>query len=191
MRLWYFHRLHRGWEVAARGHPIPDLVEVPLEILLEVLDRAAVHSRCALVGLHLPIGFPHLLLRNVERLARCLQLVHSAPPGAPPVDQMNQPQMTQPLGSTPVTGASWLLRAGPPARPATVLNPSQFRLLGGLPVATLAGSRCRGAPSHVPCESSRSGSRRLHAGHRLASQRAPARLLPRAQDLYGFDATLS
>ena len=33
-----------------------------------------------------------------------------------PVDQTNQPQMTRPLCSTPITGASPLLRAGPPAR---------------------------------------------------------------------------
>src|SRR5215218_7190890 len=33
-----------------------------------------------------------------------------------PVDQTNQPQMTRPLRSTPITGASLLLRAGPPAR---------------------------------------------------------------------------
>src|SRR5215218_10332166 len=33
-----------------------------------------------------------------------------------PVDQTNQPQMTRPLRSTPITGASPLLRAGPPAR---------------------------------------------------------------------------
>jgi hypothetical protein len=40
------------------------------------------------------------------------------------------------------------------------------------------GRSSRGAPSHVPCRSSRPGSRRLHAGHRLAKKRAPARLLP-------------
>ena len=40
-----------------------------------------------------------------------------------------QPQMTRPLRSTPITGASSLLRAGPPARPATVLTPLDTRLL--------------------------------------------------------------
>ena len=37
--------------------------------------------------------------------------------------------MTRPLRSTPITGASPLLRAGPPAEPATVLTPTQRRLL--------------------------------------------------------------
>ena len=40
------------------------------------------------------------------------------------------------------------------------------------------GRKFRGAPSHVPRESSRPDSRGLHAGHRLANRRAPARLLP-------------
>ena len=45
-------------------------------------------------------------------------------------------------------------------------------------------------PSHVPCESSRSDSRRLHAGHRPASQRPSAGLLPRALLIrLGFDVT--
>src|SRR5680860_1871160 len=42
--------------------------------------------------------------------------------------------MVRPLRSTPVTGASSLLRTGPPARPASVLNTSQFLLLGALPL---------------------------------------------------------
>jgi len=37
---------------------------------------------------------------------------------------------------------------------------------------------CRDTPSHVPCRTSRPDSRRLHAGHHLASQRSPARLIP-------------
>jgi len=44
--------------------------------------------------------------------------------------------MVRPLRSTPTTGASSLLRTGPPARPASVLNPSQFLLLGALPLTT-------------------------------------------------------
>ena len=46
-------------------------------------------------------------------------------------------------------------------------------------------------PSHVPRRSRRPGSRRLHAGHRLASQRAPARLIPGQKVTPGSDATYS
>src|SRR5256885_2126749 len=52
-----------------------------------------------------------------------------------------------------------------------------------------AGPQYRRAPSHVPRGSRRPGSRRLHAGHHLASRRAPARLIPGAQEPHGFDAT--
>jgi hypothetical protein len=55
-------------------------------------------------------------------------------------------------------------------------------LLGPLPVPAQIGRVYRGTPSHVPCEGRRPGSRRLHAGHRLASTRAPARLIPDAQE---------
>src|SRR5664279_4188172 len=51
------------------------------------------------------------------------------------------------------------------------------------------GRRYRGLPSHVPCSSRRPGSRRLHAGHPLASKRAPARLLPGQGVRPGFDVT--
>ena len=41
-----------------------------------------------------------------------------------------------------------------------------------------AGGQYRQRPSHVPRRSRRPGSRRLHARHRLANTRAPARLIP-------------
>src|SRR5882757_7729686 len=86
--------------------------------------------------------------------------------------------MTRPLRSALITRASSLLRAGPPARPATVLNPSRFWPLETLPLATHSGQQCRGTPSHVPRESSRSASRHLHAGHRLANKRSTRQALP-------------
>ncbi len=89
-----------------------------------------------------------------------------------------QPRMTRPLRPTPVTGASALLRAGPPARSAPVLSPSRFIRSGRSLSPPLLGRQCRSVPSHVPCKTSRPGSRHLRAGHRLASRRAPARLIP-------------
>src|SRR4051795_7677682 len=70
--------------------------------------------------------------------------------------------------------ASRLLRAGPPASAASVLNASGFRRWQA-PSRHLRGlgprSPYRRSPSHVPCKSRRPGSRRLHAGHHLASHR--------------------
>ena len=81
VRLLDLYRTHRGREVAPRGHPVPDLVQVSPQILLELLDRDPVRTRRALVGLHLLIRLPDSPLRNAERLAWGFQLVHATPPG--------------------------------------------------------------------------------------------------------------
>ena len=87
--------------------------------------------------------------------------------------------MSRPLRSAPITGASALLRAGPPARAATVLSTSPFQPLGALPLAPHPhGSSVSTHLPHVPHASRRPGSRHLHAGHRLASRRVSARLIP-------------
>src|SRR6266851_8458982 len=55
--------------------------------------------------------------------------------------------MSRPLHSTPITRASPLLRAGPPADAATVLSASRFPPRGALPLAAPALS----APGQ-PCQ---------------------------------------
>src|SRR5260221_7913398 len=101
-----------------------------------------------------------------------------------------QIQMSRPLRSTPITGASPLLRAGPPAGAATVLSASSF----SCPARSLSHPANRQAqyqhpPSRVPCVRRRPGSRRLHSGPRLASKRVSARLLPGLLGCPGSDAT--
>src|ERR1019366_5864044 len=49
------------------------------------------------------------------------------------------------------------------------------------------GRRYQGLPSHVPCNSRRPGSRRLNAGHHLASKRVTARLIPGPSRCPSFD----
>src|SRR6266487_2153367 len=99
-------------------------------------------------------------------------------------------RMARPLGSTPITEASWLLQAGPPAAPATVLSASRFPPLARAPCRRPhpCSRQCRGLPSHVLRKSRRPGSRRLHAGHRLANTRAPARLILGPDHRPSFDA---
>jgi hypothetical protein len=83
---------------------------------------------------------------------------------------------SRPLGSTATqqAAASRLLRAGPPASAASVLNASGV-CRWQAPSRDLEGLRPRSpyrrSPSHVPCKNRRPGSRRLHAGHRLANHR--------------------
>jgi hypothetical protein len=103
--------------------------------------------------------------------------------------------MSRPLRSPPITGGSALLRAGPPACPHRYSTPHSFCCLTHSlsPPATFPGPgpQYRHTPSHVPCSSRRSGSRRLHTGHRQASKRVPARLFPKIYTHLGFDVVSS
>ena len=97
--------------------------------------------------------------------------------------------------STLITRASSLLRAGPPARPHRYSTPHSFccstRSLS--PPVTFPGHRqqYQHTPSHVPCSSCRSGSRRLHTGHHLASKRVSARFIPKIYTDLGSDVVSS
>ena len=64
------NRLHRRRKVRARGHPVPDLIQVAPQILFEILDRAPIHPGRALVSLDSLVRLPHQLLWNDERLVR-------------------------------------------------------------------------------------------------------------------------
>src|SRR5712671_3214613 len=68
---------YRRRKVASRAHPIPDLVEVVLQVGFELLDCLTIHARCTTFGFDRFIGFVHSLLLDVERLA-CR--THRSPP---------------------------------------------------------------------------------------------------------------
>ncbi len=154
----YLHLTHRRGHIAPRGQPIPELVEVPLKVLLELRDRLLVNAGRALVGLDPQPGLPNGPLGDIKRLR--LRLAHPAPPTRGRLTS-EQARTTRPLRSGPITGPSALLRDGPPLCPAPVLSPSQFPLLGDLPRATDRRptphhwpDRPVGATgSHVPCKS--------------------------------------
>src|SRR5262249_6459016 len=59
---------YRRRQVTPRGHPIPELVEVILQVGLERLDGLTVHPGSALVGLDLLVSLPDHLLGNRVRL---------------------------------------------------------------------------------------------------------------------------
>jgi len=90
--------------------------------------------------------------------------------------------MTRPLGSTPTAPSRGF--AATTSRSVSTPRDGTHCLTGTTDSATPSrhppdrGPQYRGMPSHVPCRSSRPGSRRLHAGHRLARTRTPARLIP-------------
>ena len=80
--------------------------------------------------------------------------------------------MTRPLGSTPTAPSRGFTattsRSASASRDGT--HCLAVQPLGRLPLAIrhTRERQCRDTPSHVPCRTSRPGSRRLHAGHRLA-----------------------
>ena len=61
--------LHRRREVRPRRHPIPDLVQIVLQIFLELLDGLPIHPGRTLVRLDPLVRLPHEPLRYVKRLS--------------------------------------------------------------------------------------------------------------------------
>ena len=126
-----FNSLDRWRPVTPRRHPIPQLVEVVPHILLEILQRLAVHASPALVGLHSLVRFPHLTFGDRKRL----RLGHGSPPdsGCSP----DPSRLERPLRSDSVTEPSPLLQATPSLCAASVLFHSRFcRLRFSLLIST-------------------------------------------------------
>jgi hypothetical protein len=97
--------------------------------------------------------------------------------------------MTRPLGSTRVTGHRRYYEAVRPCAPRRYAAPAGL-LLGDLPLPADGQTdppACRG--DRFPCSTQEPEprSRHLHAGHHLASQQAPARLIPEQLLDPGFD----
>src|SRR5215211_3734357 len=80
VRFRYLDCPHRRWKVGPRRHPVPDPIEIVLQILLEVLDGLPVHSCGTLVRLDALVRLPHKSLRYLERLVFRIRLAHSSPP---------------------------------------------------------------------------------------------------------------
>jgi hypothetical protein len=146
MRFRYFHRHYRRREVAARGHPVPDLIKIILQVRFKVLDRLPVRSRRPAVGFHLQPGIPYLLFRYLKRLACRYLLAHSIPPGTFPVDLMREPRMSRPLRSAPTASSrGFTATTGRSAcAPRIGTQPLAFQALGGLPLAALTGQAVPG-----------------------------------------------
>src|SRR5664279_3532696 len=116
---------------------------------------------------------------------RPLPLTH-APPSLS-VDHIRSPGRPRPFAPQPLryAGGSQLLRASPPARPASVLSPSRIPPLGVLPLACPPHSLPLGTDTPVSgraftCSRREPGpgSCCLYAGHHLGSKRLSPRFLP-------------
>ena len=184
VRLGDLHRPDRRRKVGPRAHPIPDLVEVVPQIGLELLQIHPVHPRRSLVGLDPPPRLPDHRPGNRKRLLFGPgMLLRLLPEPTAPVERIDIPDQPAP-SLHPHPSKQRSSRYYGPVRqraPQPVLNASGFRRWHAPSRnpwrPTTPGRRFRRSPSHVPCQSRRPGSRRLYAGHRLASHRAPARLI--------------
>jgi hypothetical protein len=156
-RLRYLNRPDRRRHIAPRGHSVPEPVQVPREVCLELRDRLPVDPRSALVGPHLPPGLPDHPLGNHERLAVRLRLVLGLLPHWRLAVALTR--MTRPLRSTRITR---LHRYHGAVRPCALHRYSAPRSSAArsspVPEPT-AGPRWRHWPartvratgSHVPC----------------------------------------
>src|SRR5258708_35894875 len=68
---------HRRRKVGSRAYPVPDLVEITLQVGLELLDRLTIHASRSSIGFNRFVRFIHQLLIDVERLV-CR--THRGPP---------------------------------------------------------------------------------------------------------------
>src|SRR5712692_8593148 len=184
-----FHRADRTGEIRSRRHPIPQFIEVILHPLLKLPDRHAVDPGRSSVLLDFQPRIPHHLLGDDVRLAFWHRLIHAIP--SLPVDHIHQPGRPRPLAPPPLryAEASRLLRASPPACPATVLNSLRIRRLevSLSPTATLAA-----VSGHAFTGSAREpgpSSCCLYAGHHLGSKRVTPRFIPGWRRDPGFDVT--
>ena len=111
----YFYPAHRRRKITPGRHPVPEFVKIVLEISLKLLNRLPVNTRCSLVGLHSPIGLPHLTLRNTKRFCSRWGLLPL------PVGPFLKLDGAAPLLRFHYEPSS-LVRAAPPRCPASVLS---------------------------------------------------------------------
>jgi hypothetical protein len=132
MILRYLYRAHRRRHVTARAHPVPKLVEeIPLTTLKHG-DAHAIHARRSVIGPDLLPRLKHEAFGNLKRLHRRVCSAHQLLPDQRVGFWVSWP--ARPLRSSPITGPSTLLRAGPPLRLA-VLCPRRFLPPRVLPLA--------------------------------------------------------
>src|SRR5689334_6469727 len=177
----YLHAPHRPREVTARGHPVPQLVEVVLPLLLEQPDADRVHARRTLIG-------PDLLPRLINEALTDLKRLHFRPgPGLRLLPCRVGRQLA-------------LVCAAPSLQPhyraflTTTSRPVPVPRIGTLPLAVSAacgppsrsqghfpGRRYRGDRFSCSMPAPAANSRHLYTGHRQGSPQAAPRLRAHAR----------
>ena len=102
-------------DMVSRRHPVPDLVEVVFQVPCKIFDRLVINSSRSLVRFDAFVRFPNHSFWDLVRLASFIGSSHCWLTSF-------QSWMTQPLCSSPITGESTLLLAGPSLLSASVLG---------------------------------------------------------------------
>src|SRR5439155_7549316 len=129
IRLGDFHEADWRWKVCPRRHPIPDLVEISLQVLLECFDRHAIHTLRSVVRFHSFPSVPNEVFGNIVRLCYRHRLL-------PFLVDLRPWQEDRIPSLHPRYRASSLLRTRPPLHHASVLCPQRVFRLRGLPLAS-------------------------------------------------------
>jgi hypothetical protein len=161
----YADRADRQGQGTPRRHPVPNLLQMVLEVPLNVCPRRGVHSRRALLGLDVLRCPPHRGLGHHQRL----DCVHRRLPWR--VDLCRQ--LSDPGPSLP-RHDSGVLAPTPWSVPAPRHGTQS---LVGRPLASRPAHR--GARFPRATQKPMSRSRRLHAGHHRARQQVPREAYPR------------
>ncbi len=177
MILRYLNRPHRRGHVTTRAHPVPQLIE---EIPLAALEHGGaygVHARRSALGPNLLPRLEHEALANLKRLHRRLCSPHQLLPDQRVGVWVSWP--ARPLRSSPITGPSPLLRAGPPLRlavlcPRRFLPPRVLPLAAKGPPAPRLGRRYRDTGSPLPCQRPRRAHATLTPSTARATRRPPS-----------------
>ena len=185
MLLRYFDRPHRRWEVTPRRQPIPELVEVPFQVPLKLLDRLAVNAGRTVIGLDSLVRLPDYPFGNRKRLVLRLWFAH---------------RLLPPRGGWPPNEPEQPARFAPPALPgfvATTRRSAPVPRIGTLPLAVSAtwGSPLDGRAGRSPRPTAAFETTGSHVPHQSLSQaratsmpdatwavsRSPPRLIPRVK----------
>lgn len=122
------HRPHGRRHVAPRGHPIPELEQVPLQVCLKLRDRFLVDTRGTLVGPHLLSRPPRPRAWKSRTACRSpLALARSrAPPATPAVGPRPKPDDPSPSLHPHYRASQLHHRTDRPCAPHRYSAPSQF-----------------------------------------------------------------
>jgi hypothetical protein len=180
----YLHRPHRPGHVAARGHPVPQLVEVALFLARELGDADGVHAGRPSIGPDLLPRLVHEALGDLKRLHLRLRSTRALLPHG--VD----------LWVTVACPAPWL-QLHYRAFPATTGRPAPVPRVSTLPLAVSAAcgprfrrpdgadsprnrpERYRGDRFSCSMPAPATSSRHLYTGHHQGRMQAAPRLRAR------------